>query len=588
MTIHEIFAPYEVEGRSTMILTGRSIYDFECREDGSISTLVKQMAEYAKELHLVMVRYSLAEGVVMPYNMYDKADVDTIKKVLSSNGIKNAQCSSGKCQASQELVEILQGISKMASSSNPDIKWQDGEQMRFFFLFEFTSDLMPTAANTNQLVARELIYKLAYSCSFLENGNLIILSDVVEGKIDDQVQGIIYHKFLPYPNTEEKAIFLKGLHLMYPNAKYDSELNDQIIANLSSSTPNRGLDLVFRAANSSGLPIDVNGLIEQKTKDLQTISEGTLTMLDTSRVKDITLKGENIRKPMEFIFEQARGLRVGDKTTYLNVVLMGAPGTGKTTLALTAAHQLKLPAIQLNSPKAGIVGETERKATLQARLFSSTSPCIGVIDEITEGMPVQRTQNLDSGASDAVMQAQLNMLSDESRAGKSLIVATTNCGFKMGAAMRDRFLVVPVIMPSVIDIPEIICSITEQISGDVLYPRDERIQKAAACFYEKHLMARRISAVLKLTCKQKGLTPDTILEASKDAIPMDEASWLSAVYADLCAISLTVSKRLLPWYGCEDSYPFPSYIKDILDDNCEVDSIKLNQEIKRLEPYVNV
>ena len=78
MTIHEIFAPYEVEGRSTMILTGRSIYDLECHEDGLISTLVKQMAEYAKGLHLVMVRYSLADGVIVPYNMYDKADIGII------------------------------------------------------------------------------------------------------------------------------------------------------------------------------------------------------------------------------------------------------------------------------------------------------------------------------------------------------------------------------------------------------------------------------------------------------------------------------------------------------------------------------
>ena len=68
MTTKDIFAPYEVDGRSTMILTGRSIYDFECREDGSITTLVKLMAEYAKGLHLVLVRYSLADGLIVPYN----------------------------------------------------------------------------------------------------------------------------------------------------------------------------------------------------------------------------------------------------------------------------------------------------------------------------------------------------------------------------------------------------------------------------------------------------------------------------------------------------------------------------------------
>lgn len=102
MTTKEIFAPCEKDGRSTMILTGRSIYDFECREDGSVTTLVKMMAEYAKGLHLVMVRYSLADGLVVPYNMYGKADVETIKNALSSNAITNAKRASGNCQASQE------------------------------------------------------------------------------------------------------------------------------------------------------------------------------------------------------------------------------------------------------------------------------------------------------------------------------------------------------------------------------------------------------------------------------------------------------------------------------------------------------
>ena len=38
----------------------------------------------------------------------------------------------------------------------------------------------------------------------------------------------------------------------------------------------------------------------------------------------------------------------------------------------------------------------------------------------------------------------------------------------------------------------------------------------------------------------------------------------------------------------EDSYPFPDYIKEILDENMEVDPVKLNQELNRLQPYVNV
>lgn len=586
--IKEIFEPYEIEGRSSMVLTGRSIYDFECREDASISTLVRMMAEYAKILHLVMVRYSLADGIVVPYGMYEKEDRETIKKALSANGITNCSCKSGDCKSSQELVDILRGISRMATASASDIKWHYGQQMKFLFLFEFTSDIMPNANDVNQKIARELTYQLVYSRPFMDNGNYFILSDVVEGKIDSQVQGLVYQKFLPYPNYEEKLVFVKGLRQKYPNAKYAQELDDKIIANLSSSTPNRGLDLVFRASHNSGLPIEAKALMEQKSKDVQMISEETITMLDTTRVKDVDLQGESVRVPIEFLKGQAEGLRTRDKSIHPNILLMGAPGTGKTDMALLTAQWAGVPVYQLNSPKAGIVGETERRAALQTRIFSTTTPSLGFIDEITEAMPMARTSNLDSGASDAVMQALLNTLSDNSRAGKSLLIASTNCGFKMGAAMRDRFVIVPVIMPSVADFPSIICSIAKQVSGNTLDERDSDIVKAAKIFYEKHIMPRRIRAALKLVCHQNGLTTKDVLVASEDANPLDEASWLSAVYADLCAISLTVSKRLLPWHGREDSYPFPDYIRNILDENLSVDSVRLNNEIKKLQPYVNV
>lgn len=586
-TVKNIFKPYESDGRSSIILTGRSIYDFECREDGSICTLVQLMAEYAKRMHMVMVRYSLASGIVVPYNMYEKADGETIKKILSANGISNTKCATGNCNASQELVDILRGISRLASAPTAN-NWQDGETMKFLFVFEFTSDIMPNATTVNQLVARELIYNLVCSRPFLDNGNMFILSDVTEGKIDSQVQGLIYHLFLPYPNFEEKLEFVKGLHRQYPNAQYSPELDDQQIANLSSSTPNRGLDLVFRASHISGCPIEVKGLIEQKSKDVQTISEETISMLDTTRIKDVALKGENVRVPMEFLRKQANGLRSRDKSIPTNILLLGAPGTGKTDMAILTAHWAAVPIYQLNSPKAGIVGETERRATLQTRIFASTTPSLGFIDEITEAMPMQRTHNLDSGASDSVMQALLNTLSDNSREGQSMLIATTNCGYKMGAAMRDRFVVVPVIMPAIEDFPEIICSVAKQISGVSINPQDNYIQQAAKEFYDKHIMPRRIRAALKLVCQQDGLTPKAILDAANDANPLDEASWLAAVYADLSAISLTVSKRLLPWYGREDSYPFPDYIKEIMDENMEVDPVKLNQELNRLQPYVNV
>ena len=588
-TIKKIFEPLETGGHSCMILTGRSIYDLECRKDGSIAYLEELMEEYALSRHMVVVRYILAKGVKVPYGLYEKNDVDTIKRVLSANDINNvSSCQTGNCNAAHELIKILDGISRLSSGDRTGLKWHDGESMKFLFLFEFTSDIMPTPSTENQKVARELLYQLVYSRSFLTNGDWLILNDVVEGKIDEQIRGLIYQMFLTYPGYEEKLDFVKGLHKNYPNARYEDGLDDKAVANLTSSIPNKNLEPLFISSHNNGTPIEAKRLIEQKTKDIQAISEGTITMLDTSRVKNVDLKGSSVRVPLDFLEKQARGLLSGEKTIHANILLIGAPGTAKTDLSLKKASESSVPIFQLNSPKGGIVGETERLSSLQVQVFSSTTPSIGFIDEITEAMPMQRTQNLDSGASDAVMHAFLNTLSDNTREGKSILIATTNCGYKIGSAMRDRFIVVPVIMPSIEDFPEIICSIAKQVSGAVLNPGDSNIVSAAKVFYDKHLMPRRIRASLKLECGINGLTSMSVLHAAMDANPLDEPSWLSAVYADLCAISLTVSKSLLPWYGQEETYPYPDYIKVVLDDSYQVDPTKLHSEIKRLEPYVNV
>jgi hypothetical protein len=86
---------------------------------------------------------------------------------------------------------------------------------------------------------------------------------------------------------------------------------------------------------------------------------------------------------------------------------------------------------------------------------------------------------------------------------------------------------------------------------------------------------------------QKKLTPDEILWAAQDAVPSDYISRVSSIYSDYYALRLCFSKSLLPWNG-NPHFPFPDYIAKILDDNGEIDAEKLNNEMARLKPYVNV
>ena len=583
-----ILHPYLHESKDAIIITGCPIYDVTVSDNGDIKTLVSCLQEEAhKECGMVMVRYSLANGLCWSENSYGKNDQEVIKKALASNGIQNAKHSSEGCcgSASQELIDILKGIIKLSSK---EYKWQDTrkDDMHFLFLIEFTSDVVPEANTPNQFIINELLYTIACSSSFRDRGHCLILSDIVEGRIDSKVRGVFCQTYIDYPNLEEKTKMIHALHGKYPSAVFEAGMTDVQVANLTCSTPNRTLESLFRASQMNASPIPVKTLVDNKAKDVEVISEGTLVPLDTSRVSGVSLVGDNIARASEFMFSQAEGLKHRDKSMEQNFLLAGAPGTGKTDLVTLLGRECQLPVYQMMSPKNGIVGETGRKARLQAEVFNKMVPALAFIDEVTEAFPTQRGTNLDSGASDEVISVLLNSLSDKSREGRSMLVGTTNCPWKMGAAMIDRFVVVPVIMPGQQDIPQIIASITKQISGIEVSSDDPGIIQAAKIFYSKHLMPRRIRTSLKYFVN-RGLTPELIVRAANEANPLDLQLWNSAVYADLVAIRLTTQKSLYPWFEVPD-YVFPDYIGEVVDGNGDIMPDKLNEAINRLEPYVNV
>jgi hypothetical protein len=104
----------------------------------------------------------------------------------------------------------------------------------------------------------------------------------------------------------------------------------------------------------------------------------------------------------------------------------------------------------------------------------------------------------------------------------------------MGAAMRSRFTLIPVLHPLAEDYPAIILAIARRISGTTLEP-DSRIGEAAALFYQKAANPRQIRAAMSNALLLKGnLSPDAVLFAAQDLCASYDRA--SAIYSDLWAI----------------------------------------------------
>lgn len=289
----------------------------------------------------------------------------------------------------------------------------------------------------------------------------------------------------------------------------------------------------------------------------------------------------------------AEQLRLGNPYAPMNVLLAGAPSTAKTDLALLTAEKAQVATYGLVSPKGSLVGQTERRVRLQFRIFKQLGPAFGFIDEISEAFPMERgSANLDSGASSSVTAEMLNALSDSSRAGKTILVATTNCPWRIGAAMSSRFLFVPVLSAIEEDYPEILASIAGSLFPECSFANDDAVlQDAARLFFQKGATPRVMRSLIasKFASEEESPSSRLLIAAARACAMQDPRDRASAEYADLFAIRVCSNLEMLPWHGQVSSYPFPAYLRGIVsvaDGGIDLDA--LNHRIEQLAPQVNV
>lgn len=576
-------------GHPALLVTGRSLYDFDLDPEGGkvrpIIEILRRQLFKASGVHLTT--YSLAAG--LQWHGADARDQAEVEKILRRHELL---CDA---PAETEQVRTLRGIFSLARAAT-NAKWHDGREARIGFLLEFAEHLVPPFANggctDSQTHSAELANLLGNSLALRGSGNLIIFSGR-EGLIDELVVSALHPVHLPQPNAEDKKRFVLEASKLYADAHFEASLTTDIVAHLTMNTPHRGLEQLLRESHRSGEPITAHRLAEQKSRDVEQISEHTLAALDTTRANGLELCGRNIEIAKRLLESWTGGLAKGDSNTPLNVVLVGPPGTGKTVLALSAAASSKVATYQILNPKGSLVGETERKVRLQWQALNEWGG-VGFVDEVTEALPLQRSDfNGDSGATQAVTATLLTELSNEAVRGRRMLVGTTNCPWRIGAAMRSRLRFVPVTNPLPDDYPAIVAAIVASLSRAPIGfdATDSFVRLAAEIFYNRGATPRDIRDQLSDAVFFNGggakLRPEALITAAEDFAPSADVG--SIVYADLWAVRVCSRKSYLPWAADPASYVFPPHLEDLVDKKSgDIDVEKLDHKIEGMKHHANV
>lgn len=587
--IDEIFRPYE-EGQAAVLLSDRSLLDLDVDpRESKLRPVLEILRREARRRHgMLCVTYSLADGVDWQSETLGQKDRSTVQTELRRHGFLDVP------QNEHEVVRIMRAIASLSKTRTEDLTWLDGEPLRFTFLVQFSEHLMPcrehgSGQSQEQLVVSELAHLTVQSLSLRASGHYVMFHGDY-ALVDSLVRSALHHVRLKQPGEAQKRKFLDVARSVYTAATFEPGLLDDGVAHLTANTPNRGLESLLRASHRKRSVIGVAELFAQKARDVEQLSEGTLTLLDPSSVEASDLAGANTAHARTVLRLFSDGLIAEDRNVPANVLLAGPPGTGKTQLAQMTARDARVAAYTMNSPKGPLVGMTERLARQQQALLRQWTPNVAVCDEITEAFPLERSAyDGDSGASRAVMAQMLTSLADEGRRGKALLIATTNCPWRIGTAMRSRFTVIPVLHPLVTDFPEIIAALLRRIDpASSVSVNDEAVVAAATLFFDKGANPRHVRSSLNNALLLRGhLDRESVVFAARDFC--ESGDRLSTEYADFWAIKCCSSLSLLPWSGSPKTYAYPPHLQGIVNQETgEIRHDELDRRIADLRQHANL
>lgn len=571
-----------VSGHSTFLLTGRSLTDLGV-DQGKLCPLLEVSRRYLRNHQgTILVTYSLAEGI--RFDPRDEKDRDAGARFLGRFSLLDSP------NTDRRPVDFLRSILDAARSPTGQT-WPDGNEVRFAFLIRFVEHLAPSEVQTDEeRILAEIVAEASTSLAVRSSGHILLLDEGQEGRTDQLIRNTAHVVRLDQPDSSEKEAFLSAALETYTNASLEEGLAISQAAQLVRRTPNREVESLIRASHRKGIPLTREALIENRIQAIARLSEGSLQVLSTPRHQP-PLAGRNARKVHQILMRVGQGLATQDPTTPLCVVLVGPPGTGKTYTMLAVASQHQVVAVAFGGVKRGIVGESERVLDLKWSIVNESGGAV-LVDEITEQLPLERGDfNGDSGVSHAITARFLTELSNESMRGKRCIFGTTNCPWRMGEAMRDRFEWIPTLYPHPQDHPEIIMAIAQSLKPEIDFDETEgAVQEAARIFHRKAANPREIRGSISAATffAAEPINPNLILRAAGDFSPSRDSS--SIHLADLWAIKACRRRSFLPWSDDPVRYEYPPHIEAVMADvtTGEIDRHKLDASIARLSPHANV
>ena len=160
----------------------------------------------------------------------------------------------------------------------------------------------------------------------------------------------------------------------------------------------------------------------------------------------------------------------------------------------------------------------------------------------------------------------MKWLGDDSKRGQIVIYACSNTPQLLDPAMINRFITVPLLEATPIEMAHIFPKIEKRIIGkERLNPHSEKLIEGCSLLYSKGASPRQIFNVINHAISNfgKDYSESDILKVCNLFRANGDPN--SGAYSSLSALNLTAFDDYFPWWDAKKKYNYPWYLDGIVD-----------------------
>src|ERR1035437_230340 len=487
----------------------------------------------------VLIFYDRANGIRFPLNeMRDTfmREVGLTTTPTKTSGVFGATASTG--QLPRDPVAAFDLLEKMLQADRRD---SDGKQTHTVLVIDYAETIFPSGTlGTMSGEDRHCLVKIlnwARDSKINENANPIIMIADSGSQLNEAITASasrIEMLEIMLPSPEDRLSFIEFMEACerqkQRDAKqepiglsYEKGFNAKRFAHLTAGLKKLNIEDIKLPATKSNLPIGPDIVKHRKSEIYRQEYQSQLEIIDPQQGFEI-IGGMQWLK--DYLREEVVGPMIeGDITRCpMGILFTGAPGTGKTLLAMALAFEAHLNMVRLDVGKllGSLVGASEHNMARALLAIRSLTPCLVFMDEIDQS--VSRGSHGDSGVSNRLFQALLTFMSEPELRGKVLMLAASNRPDQMDPAFkrRGRFdKIIPFLPPDTQQRSEIFPAVLRRYSYQTEGPLDfEALAQESPDWVGSDIEAGVVKAYqLARRAGRKKINQADLLDALKRILP---------------------------------------------------------------------